>query len=265
MPREASREFTKQVGEVSALAHLLRHILADFGDARVVRVLPVAHQQVELRVFLHLDAQLVEALDRRVAGEEVLGSGSEGDDFEIFDADDGSGDRNKLRDHLRDLRCGAHGVFGDVALELAHAQVVGAVQHAAVGVASAVDEVAVSLGGGHEHAGAVKVLGDQGLRGLGAEVAEEDHQGVAAGGLHVLDGFQHIQLIFDGDGAGIDAFAELGDGGAAGFAEGDGEAVAADRDQAELDFRNVVHHVVQILLDVYILAAQTVLRACFTS
>jgi hypothetical protein len=58
------------------------------GDARVVRVLLVAHEQIELRVLLDLDAEFVQALDGRVAGEEVLRTRAEGDDLEVFHADD---------------------------------------------------------------------------------------------------------------------------------------------------------------------------------
>ena len=123
------------------------------------------------------------------------------------------------------------------------AEVVGAVEHAAVGVAAAVDEVAVALGGGHEHAGAVEVFGDQGLGRLGAEVAEEDDQRVAAGGLDVVDGLEHVLLVLNGDGALVDvAAAGFDDRLTSGDGQADGEAVAGDGDDAELDFGNVCHH-----------------------
>ena len=47
--------------------------------------------------------------------------------------------------------------------EVAHAEVVGAVQHTAVGIAAAVDHVAVTLGGGHEHAGAILIRRFRGI------------------------------------------------------------------------------------------------------
>ena len=66
--------------------------------------------------------------------------------------------------------------------ELAHAEIVGAVEHAAVGVTAAVDHVSVALGGGDVHAGAVEFLRDKRFGRFGTEVAEEHNQRVAAGG-----------------------------------------------------------------------------------
>ena len=222
------RHAGQQVGEVLAFAHLLGHIVADGGDARVVRMLLIAYEQV--------------ALDGGVAGKEVLGTGTEGDDLEILHTDDRAGNGVELLDHFADILGGADGILGDVALEMAHAEVVGAVEHAAVGVAAAVDEVAVTLGGGNEHAGAVEVLGNQRLGRLGAEVAEEDNQRVDAGGLHVVDSLEHVGLVLNGDGALIDvAAAGLDDGFASRDGQADGEAVAGDRNDAEFYFRNVLH------------------------
>ena len=91
--------------------------------------------------------------------------------------------------------------------------------------------------------GTVKVLRDQGLGGLGAEVAKEDDQGVAAGGLDIVNGLDHVQLVLHGDGALIQAaLADLDNGLAPGDGQADGEAVAGDGDDAEFDFRNVLHH-----------------------
>ena len=72
----------------------------------------VGDEQVELGVLLDLHADLVEALNRGVAGEEVLGTGAEGDDLQIFHADDGPGDGHELPDHIGALLGGAHGVLG---------------------------------------------------------------------------------------------------------------------------------------------------------
>ena len=100
---------------------------------------------------------------------------------------------------------GAHGVLGDVGPQAPQPQVIGAVEHAAVGVATAIVEVAVSLGGGHIHHRAVKPLADEGLRGLGAEVAQKHHQSVDPGPLHVVHGGPGVQLGLHSDGALIHA------------------------------------------------------------
>ena len=220
--------------------HLGLHVGGHLGDALVTGVGLIGHQQVQLGVLLDLHAQLIEALDGGVAGEEVLGPGTEGDDLQVFDADDGPGDGNEVTDHVGALLGGTHGVLGQVGLQVAHAQVIGAVEHAAVGVAAAIDHVAIALGGGHVHGGAVELLAQQGLGGLGAEVAQEDHQGVDAVGLHVLQGLEGVQLVLHGDGALVETLAVSRDdvlpalGG-----QGDGEAVPGDRDDAQLDFRNI--------------------------
>ena len=231
---------------VAALAHLLAHVRADLGDPGIVGMLLVGHQQIQLGVLLDLHAQLIQALDGGVAGEEVLGPGPEGDDLQVAHADDSPGDRDEVGDHLGDVAGGAHGILRDVALQVAHAQVVGAVQHAAVGVAAAVDHVAVALGRRREHHGAVEILGDQGLGGLRTEIAQEHDGGVAALRLQGLHGLAHIQLVFHSHldlGHGQLLLGALGgDGSAALLTELDRETVAGHGDKADLDFRDVGHH-----------------------
>ena len=233
-----------QIGIVAALAHFLGHFRTDGRDPGVACVLLVAHQQIQLGVLLDLHADLVQALDGGVAGEKVLGTGAEGDDLQVFHTDDRPCDGHEVRNHFGDVLRRAHGVLRDVALQMAHPQVVGAVEHTAVGVAAPIDEVAVPLGGGHEHTGAVKVFGNEGLGGLGAEIAQEHHQGVAAVLVHIGQGFQHIQLVLNGDRALVEV-ARIGgfDGGAALLAQGDGEAVPGDSDEAKFYVRDVFHDV----------------------
>ena len=231
-----------QLGIIFPLAHLRRHLGAHAGDAGVARVLLVAHQQIQLGVFLHLHAQLVQALDGGVAGKKVLGPGAEGDDLEVFHADDGPGNGHEVRDHGGDILRRSHRVLGDIGAQMPHPQVVGAVQHPAVGVAPAIDEVAVPLGGGHVHTGAVEVFGNQCLRRLRAEVAQEHHQGVAVLGFYIGHGLQHIQLVLHRHGALVQpARIRRFDGGAAALAQGHGEAVPAHGDEAQLYIRDVFH------------------------
>ena len=81
----------------------------------------------------------------------------------------------------------AYGVFGDVGLDLPQLQVIAGIEHAAVGVAPAAHQVVPAfLCRGNEHAGAVKVLGQKGLRNLRAKVAQVHGQGVAASLFYVL-------------------------------------------------------------------------------
>ena len=203
-------------------------------------------QQIQFAVLFDFDSQLVQALDGGVAGEEVLGTGPEGDDLQVLEAYDDAGDRDELGDLVGQFFSGAHGIFRNIALQMAHAQVVGAVQHAAVSVAAAVDHVSVAFGGSHEHDGSVELLGDQGLGGFRTEVAQEHASGVAAGGFEFFNGLEHVFFVLD---RGLDLnkvqfllAALRGDGGAALLAQRDGETVAADGDESQLDDRDIVHH-----------------------
>ena len=228
---------------VDLLAHLGFHLVHNAGDAGVALVSIVRYQQVQLGVLFDLNAQLVQALDGGVAGEEVLGTGAEGDDLQVLQTNDAPGDGNELADHLCTINCGTDGVFGDVSLQVAHAQVIGAVEHAAVGVAAAVDHVAVAFGSGNAHGRAIELLDKQGLGRLGAEVAQEDHQGVHAVGLDVGNSGGGILLVFYRDGALIQPFAVFRhDVLAALGGQGNGEAVAGHGNDAQLDFGNVLHN-----------------------
>ena len=81
---------------------------------------------------------------------------------------------------------------------MAQAEVVGAVEHAAVSIAAAVDEVLACLfRSGHIHDRAVELARNQRLRRLWAEVAEEDDKGIAASVLGFFDSGQHVLLVLD--------------------------------------------------------------------
>lgn len=123
---------------------------------------------------------------------------------------------------------------------MAHAQIVGAIEHAAVGITTTVDQVAVSLGRSHIHGGAVKLLAQDGLGGLRAKVAQEHHQSVDAVGLHVIQSLQGVGLILHRDGALIEALSVGGnDILAALCGQSNGKTVARHGDDTELYFRNV--------------------------
>ena len=192
---------------IDLAVHLPLHIGNNLGNPLVTGMGFVGHQQIQLGVFFDLHAQLVQTLDGGIAGEEVLGTGAKGDDLQIFHTDDGPGDRNEFPDHLRAFFGGAHGVLGDVGSQVPHTQIVRAVQHTAVGITTAVDQVAVTLGSSNAHGGTVEFLDQQRLRGFGAEVAQEHHQGVDAVGFHVRQGSQGVLLILHGDGALVDSLA----------------------------------------------------------
>ena len=211
-------------------------------------MLLVGLQQVELGVLLNVDAQLEQGGDGGVAGEEVEGTGAEGDDLQVAQAQQGAGDGRELLDHVGALLGGADGVFRNVSLDAAELQVVRCVQHAAECVAAVAGQNAdVLLSGSDVHGGPVEQFCNGGFRTLGAEVAEEDGQRVDAGLLEVLVGFHDVcvNAALDDDGALIDVIATVlqrfNDCLAALFGQSDREAVAADCNNAHLDLRNVVH------------------------
>ena len=238
----------QDAGIAVALAQLVLHLLDLGGDAGIVGVLVIGLQQVQLGVFLHVDAQLEQRRDGRVAGQEVEGTGTEGDDLQVLQAQDGAGDGHEVDDLVGAVLGVAHGIFGNVRLDAGELQVIGSVQHAAIGVAAVAGQHAhVLLGGGDVHHRAAKQLGDGGLGTLGAEVAQENDQGIDAGLLDLLIGLHHVGVdaALDDGLTLVDVkvlFLQLGhDGLAALFGEGDREAVAADREDAHFDLRDVVH------------------------
>ena len=79
------------------------------------------------------------------AGKKILGTRSEGDDFQVLHTDNGAGNGKEFPDFLTEFLRGADRVLGDIAPEVPHAEVIGAVEHTAVSVTAALDEVAVSL------------------------------------------------------------------------------------------------------------------------
>ena len=86
----------------------------------------------------------------------------------------------------------------------------------------------------------MELLAQQGLGGLGAEVAQEHHQGVDAVGADIGQRSQGVLLVLNGDGALVDAFTVSGDDVLPALSgQRDGEAVTGDGNNAKLYFRNV--------------------------
>ena len=242
------RELGQDAGVGVVRAELLGHVGRDFCDARIVRVVVKGREQVQLGVLLDVDAQVEQGLDGRVAGDEVVGARAEGEDLEVAQADADRRDRDELADHRGDLVRRAHGVLGDVdVLEGLQADGVAGVEHAAVRVAAAVDQVVAGLlSRRDEHRRAAELVGQHGLRALGAEVAQEHDQRVAAVRLDLLQRLHGVGFGFNDGGNIDDLAARLGvgvhDRRLALCRELDGETVAAGGNQAELDNRKVIVH-----------------------
>lgn len=73
------RHALAQLRIILALAHFLRHVFADSGDAGVASMFLVGDEQIQLGVLFDFHAQLIQTLNRGIAGEEVLRTRAEGE------------------------------------------------------------------------------------------------------------------------------------------------------------------------------------------
>ena len=160
-------------------------------------------KQIQLRIFLDFHAQVVQPLDRGVAGQEVQRPGAEADDLQAPQTHNSPGNGQELMDPIRALLRVSHGVFGNIGLDLPKLQVVAGVQHAAVSVAPSADQViSAFLRRGDKHGGAVKVFCQESLGNFRAKIAQVHHQSVAPGLFYVLQRLYHVDLAFhNADGA----------------------------------------------------------------
>ena len=184
---------------IALRAKLPCHVLADRLDTRILGVRAIGHQQIQLAVFLHLHAQLVQTLYGRVAGKKVLRPWAEGEDLEGLQTDERTGDRQKGTDRFGGFIGGHNGIGGDIRLQVTQTQIVGAVEQSAVGVAAAVDKVAVALRRRKIHDGAAKPLRKQRFGRFGSEVAQKHDERIAAHRLHIPHRRNGVRLVFHGD------------------------------------------------------------------
>ena len=186
------------LGIISSLAHFLCHFLADIGNSRVTRVRLVRHQQIQLRVFLNLNAELVQTFNRRVAREKVLRARAEGDNLQSGKSDERSRNRDKLAYHFCNIFGCSDRVGRDIRFQVAHTEIVRAVQHTAVSVAASADKVVARLLGCRRvHHRSVKILCNKRFGSLGTKVPQEHNQRVAARCFRLIDSLEHIDFVFN--------------------------------------------------------------------
>ena len=101
------------------MSQLGSHILYHLVDTWVAGMLLERLQQVELRVLLNLDIQVIEGTDRSVAGKEVVRTGTEADDLQVLQTNDGTCDGHELVDHLSTLSGVTYRLLGDIGAGLA--------------------------------------------------------------------------------------------------------------------------------------------------
>ena len=98
-------------------------------------------EKVELRVLFDLNAHSVQRLDGSVACEEVLRTGTERNDLEVLHSIESSCYGNELVDHVSALFCVSDRILRDVSLYATDLEVVGSIEHTAVSIASAANEI----------------------------------------------------------------------------------------------------------------------------
>ena len=170
----------------------------------------------------------------------------------------GTGDGQELVDEFGAVGCVAYGLLRNVGAGLAQRKGVAGVQHAAVSVATAVNQVLLGLlSGGTEHGGTVEILGEHGLRDFRTKVAQIYAEGVTACLGDIFESLLHVDFaLYNTDGAFVDAFLAkflliLGDNGLAAVnSQRFGETVARNGDDSDLNNRYVVHLLVKMFVKV---------------
>ena len=202
-------------------------------------------EQIELRVLLDLDADVVELPDGSITCEEVLGPRSETDDLQVTDGTDCFRDGMEIGDHVCTVVSVSDRILGDVRLEVAQLQVVARIEHSAICVAPVVEElVACLLSRCDDHRRSVEILDEQRLGCLGTEVAEIYDERIASCRVDILERLLHVDLILDRDLALIDVsvlllvFSDQRRPPALGQAHG--ETVSADRHDTDLYLRHIL-------------------------
>ncbi len=228
----------QQVGVGVTLAQFGSHVFGDHCDFRIVLIDGfVEPQEVELAVLHDLDAEVVDRLNRRVAGQEVLGPRAESEDLEAFHAEGDAGDLDEVGDLNRQFVRQAHGILRGVDALPAQSEIVVRVQHATEGIATTLDQgVHALFGGATDHDGATELFGEEGQWAFGAEVAEIDRDRVGAEIMRLFEDRCDIAFALDdrGERGGMVAtgFGQLAETGPGQF---DREAIPADANDAEIN------------------------------
>ena len=227
---------------ISGHAQLFCHIVADFLNSRIVGMCFEGDQKIQLGILFDLDAKFVKPFDRCVAGKEILWSRTKGDDLQIFQSQYSSCNRNKIFDHSRDIFCGSDRIFRNVCFDLPHAQIVRAVQHTTISIATAIDQITITFCCCHKHARSVEAFCNQCLRCFRAKVAKEYNKCIDACLPDIVHSCNHILFIFHGDFAFINiTIICFYDVLSSCDRKTDREAVSADCDDPQFYLRYIFH------------------------
>ena len=231
------------------IVHFLSHIRSNLSDSLIVFVLLIGLEQIQLGLFLNLDVQVVQLLDRSVACQEVGRAGSEGNDLQVGQTVCYACNRKEVMDHVCALFRIAYRIIRDVALCIAKSQVVGSIQNTAVSIAAAVDQIVLGLlSCCAEHLRSIEMLRKKSLGNFRSEVSKIYAQSVAVILLDVLERVHHVDFALDDcDGTLIDVCSivllrvSCYQSFSAVLSKRSGEAVTGNGNNTKLDYRNIVH------------------------
>ena len=97
-----------------AFAQLFLHILCHLRNTWVSFMVFKGLEKVQLRVFFNLDSQVIQSLDRSIAGQEVLRTRTEADNFQVFQSHNSSCDGNKFFNHTCHFFSCANRIFRNI-------------------------------------------------------------------------------------------------------------------------------------------------------
>ena len=228
-----------------ALAQLSRHLVGGRLDGGVLLIHRLKEpQQVQLGVFHHLRAHVIQLPDRGVAGVEVLRPRPKGEYLQTRYAQQDPREALEVRDPGGQFIRRAHGHLRDVDRHVAQVEVDGGIEHAAEGVAATVDEIlARLLAGCARHHRPVDVLGEDRQRPFRSEVAEVNDGRIAAGLIDLGQGRHRVGLVLNDRLAGGHLQANLAAGlrqrRQAGPGQFDRKAIPADADKGQRHLRGI--------------------------
>ena len=188
-------QFWKNGWFVVSIPQFFFHICNHCRDSFVSVMFVECFEQIQFGVFFDLHTQVEQLFDRCITSHKVLRTRTESDNFQIFQTNNGSCNRNKLFHHLSDFfRC-SYRIFRDICFQIAKLQVVACIQHTAICISTSLYQIVSMLFCcRNHHTRSVKIFYQQSLCGLRTEVPKIDNQSITSCFLHLFQGFLHIQL-----------------------------------------------------------------------
>ena len=248
------RQTRQQIGPGALPLEFSRHIGGDGLDGRrLARHRLEFCQQVEFGVFHHRSAEIVERLDRPVAGKEIMRTRTKAEDLEVAHAHHHASDGRKVVDHLRDFVRQSDRLLRNVNGQTAQSDAVRTVEQAAERIAAiGRQHRPVLFGGGAGHRRARKTLEEQRGWPLRPKIAQIGHGRIAPLGDQFVASCHRLLFVLNDcrrrHGMNFELLQFGHDGIEPPLRQRDGKAVARDADDADADFGGVDQFHLQVSL-----------------